>query len=185
VLSVGKFHWLKNDRGVVRAFCAARPENAALVMIGPAQNAYLAELRRLAAAARLPPSSRIRFLVGCDRDEILSAYRAAALFVTGSRTECFPLVVLDAMASRTAWASTDVGCVSILPGGVTVDSERELAPAIGRLLGDDALRARLAEEGRRACELRFAWPGVTAEYEALVQRLVRGAGRGDHLASNA
>jgi glycosyltransferase involved in cell wall biosynthesis len=185
VLSVGKYHWLKNDRGVVRAFCDARPENAALVMIGPSENAYLSELRRMAARAPLPSSSRILFLVGCAREEIFSAYRAASLFVTASLTECFPLVILDAMASRTAWLSTDVGCVSTLPGGVTVGSERGLTAAISRLLGDEALRARLAEEGRRVCEQRFTWSRVVAEYEALVERLAREAAPRDHLASNA
>lgn len=182
VLSVGKYHWLKNDRGVVRAFCEARPENAALVMVGPIENAYLSKLRR---EARPPPSSRILFLAGIDRGEILSAYRAATLFVTASRTECFPLVILDAMASRTAWASTDVGSVSALPGGVAVGSQRELATAVARLLGDEALRARLAAEGRRACELRFTWSRVVAEYDGLVRRLGGRAADSDHLASNA
>ena len=71
------------------------------------------------------------------------------------------------------------------PGGVTARSERDLAPAMSRLLDDEALRARLGEEGRRACEARFTWSHVVAEYEALVQRLVRGSPRSDHRASNA
>lgn len=171
VLSVGKYHPLKNELAIVRAFCRARPENSALVMIGPADNDYLARLKRVVAGAHLPRSSQVLFLVGCDQAEILAAYQAASVFVMASRTECFPLVLLDAMASSTAFISTDVGCVSTLPGGIVVARDAQLGAELSLLLRDRARREGLAREGRRACEERFNWSTVVRQYDELCTSL--------------
>ena len=68
----------------------------------------------------------------------LYAYRAADLFVLSAKAETQPIVLLEAMASRTPWLATDTGCVSELPGGVVVRSEDELVEKMRELASSPA-----------------------------------------------
>jgi 1,2-diacylglycerol 3-alpha-glucosyltransferase len=58
---------------------------------------YKRELER--EAARLGVSSRVRFLEGLSREELLAGYRDAAVFVLLSKYEAFGIVVAEALAS--------------------------------------------------------------------------------------
>jgi glycosyltransferase involved in cell wall biosynthesis len=74
----------------------------------------------------------------------------AALFVLPSRSEGLPYALLEAGAAGRAVVATAVGGMPEVVGedaGILVPPEDPdaLAAAIGSLLGDDALRARLAD----------------------------------------
>ena len=175
VLCVGKYATMKNEAGVASAFLRSGVSDATLVMIGPEINAYAQDIITLwESAPHRKQDVRLLCLGGLSSSEILAAYRDADLFVQASRTECFPLVLLDAMASRTAFISTDVGCVRDLPGGITVHRECELSSAIRRLADGPALRAELAENGRRACEHQYSWDCISSQYAQLIDELCTG-----------
>ncbi len=177
VLLVGAYYGLKNHRMALEAFLEARPEDATLVFIGPERNAYSAALeRRWQAAKEGFPSCRVVCLDRLAREDILSAYRAADLYLCASRTEYFPLVVLDAMASATPFISTDVGCVGDLPGGVVVRTQSGMAGAVRELLGDEGRRRSLGAAGRAACESTYNWPRVIDAYETLFETLLKDGG---------
>jgi starch synthase len=74
------------------------------------------------------------------------------------------------MASGRALVATSVDgipdAVSDEETGLLVppDDPPALARALERLLGDEALRARLGVAGRRVATERFAWPRVATAY---------------------
>ncbi|WP_308197118.1 glycosyltransferase family 4 protein [Anaeromyxobacter sp. SG17] len=173
VLCVGKYDRMKNEEEAVRAFMDARVPDCTLVLIGPRENAYSNNLTNMWR----PPtaSTELRVLSGLEASEIREAYRAADLFVTFSRTEYLPLVILDAMASGVPFVSSDVGCVGDLPGGVVVRTSRELAARIRCLMSDDQLRARLSDLGRRACESVYSWDVVAKKLVAFYEESARAA----------
>lgn len=177
VLLVGAYYDLKNHRMALEAFFSARPECTTLVFIGQERNAYSAGLEtRWHAAQKAFPSCRVICLDRLTREDILSAYRSADLYLCASRTEYFPLTILDAMASATPFISTDVGCVGDLPGGVVVRTQDEMAPAIQDLLKDAPRRKALGAAGRAACESTYNWPSVIDAYVALFERLLKNSG---------
>ena len=162
-LCVSSYGAGKNQEMVLRAYQQADAPDSTLVFVGPQLNDYA---RRLQALAR-EQGNTVRFLEHVPRGKIVAAYHEADLFLFGSLLECFPLVVVEAMASRTPFISTDVGCVRELVGGVIVSSAEEMGNAI-RWLADKGLEwQRLAEAGRHAWEKEYRWDKIVEQYESL------------------
>jgi len=88
-------------------------------------------------------------------------------------TETQPLVILDAIRAGIPFISTDVGCVSNLPGGIVVRSKSEMAQKIKFLIEDEILRERLSIDGKNACERTYSWEIVMEKYESLLIRITQ------------
>jgi glycosyltransferase involved in cell wall biosynthesis len=167
-LSVSNYGELKNQRLVLEAFRRAGLPGTTLVFIGSEMNQYAGLL-----AGEAEAMGNVRVLAGIPRGDLVAAYHDADLFLFGSRTECFPLVIVEAMASGTPFISTDAGCVSDLPGGVVVAGVGEMTETIRRLSLDEEARLDLARSGRAAWEARYTWARIVNQYERLYERLVR------------
>jgi glycosyltransferase involved in cell wall biosynthesis len=176
LLCVGKFTDLKNELGVLRSVLRADIDKATLILIGPEMNSYARRIEATWAERRLATDVDLLCLCGLTQAEILGAHRAADIYLSASRTECFPLVILDAMAARTPFVSTPVGCVADLPGGLLAVTEQEMAESITRLATTPAMRAQLGDEGRAACEQRYNWGAVSCQYAKLIRDLERNDG---------
>jgi glycosyltransferase involved in cell wall biosynthesis len=132
-----------------------------------------------ALAATLGLADHVRFL-GL-RDDVERVYAAADVVVMPSLwDEAFGLVVVEAMASGRPVVVTRSGAMPELVGrgrGLVVPRHDEIAMAgaIGRLLDDDALRARVGQAARAHAIERFALPlwinRIMNEYIALVPEL--------------
>jgi len=109
---------------------------------------------------------------------LLDRYREADVFVHTAVTEGVPQVLVEAMAAGCAVVATDVGGVrDLVADGVTgllvpPADPRALAAAVGRVVDDAALRARLSAAARERAR------GLTREAEAArVARFVLGGHR--------
>lgn len=170
ILQISNYESRKNQEMALRAFLRLKRKDAVLVFIGNQLNDYACRLSMLYQEAnRSPLIGRVLFLANLEKEVVYAAYRAADLYVCSSKWEAQPLVVLDAMASGTPVISTSVGCVSELPGHVTVRSETEMAHQISELLTNAARRLQLGEAGRAACISTYNWTCVIDAYEALLQ----------------
>lgn len=105
----------------------------------------------------------VRWLGSRGVEEVADLYRACDIFVLPSVSEGFPLTVQEAMSSGLAVITTDD------PGYRLYDLDRELVAlieptqenvtaALGRLAGDDGLRARM-----RAYSRAYALAGFSAD----------------------
>ena len=137
----------------------------------------LAGLGDLASEMGLAP--RIRFVGSKPQDHLPRWYAAADVVAVPSRYESFGLVAVEAMACGTpVVASRTGGLAHTVEDGVSgllvsVGDADALAHALGRVLGDPALRERLAT-GARAAAHRYAWPAVAAAIRHVYQRLANG-----------
>jgi rhamnosyl/mannosyltransferase len=158
VLFVGRLVYYKGVDVLVRAMAGV---DADLVMIGsgPLED----ELRSRAEASGI--ADRVTFVPPVDDAELAAWYRAADVFCLPSvaRSEAYGLVQLEAHASGTPVVCTD------LPTGVpwvNVDGEtglvvpvgdaEALGAALSRLLGDEALRARMGARARERALAEFS-----------------------------
>jgi glycosyltransferase involved in cell wall biosynthesis len=172
LLCVANFFVGKNQLLAVRAFRRAQLKNGILILIGGEFNGYSEQLRQLDAELQTDfPDGRVLLLEKLTRSQTCAAYRAADLFVLPSRAETQPIVLLEAMASRTPWLSTNIGCISELPGGIVVNSENEMVEKMRELAGSETLRQKLAGEGWAASQKTYDWDKVVEAYARLIDRL--------------
>ena len=107
-------------------------------------------------------------------------YREHDIFAfTSTWREPFGLTHLEAMASGTPVVSTTVGgqaeflrdgenALTVAPG-----NPRALAEALGRLIRDDELRQRIAQEGRRTVETEFTLSRYVGELDSWLAEVRR------------
>ena len=150
--------------------------DASLALAG--EGWYEPALRK--ATARAGVDDRVRFLGRLEPAALPAHYRAADLVVMPSRYEPFGLVALEAMAAGRPLLAAEVGGLAeLLPPGEPAmrfpprDPET-LAARAAALLGDAALRHRVAESGRRRVE-GYGWDGVAARYADLYAAVCAGA----------
>jgi glycosyltransferase involved in cell wall biosynthesis len=120
----------------------------------------------------------VHFLGHLDVEEIPKIYAVADILVLPSLKETWGLVVNEAMASGLPVVVTDrVGCsVDLVREGengfiVPAGDARTLADRIGRLVGDDELRARLSDGSGRFIQ-RFTPHAAALAFAAAVRHAV-------------
>jgi glycosyltransferase involved in cell wall biosynthesis len=129
-----------------------------------------------ALSARLGVADRVRFLGWrTDRGALLAA---ADVCVLPSRWEPFGTVMLEAWAAGTPLvAAASQGPAALIEDGsngllVPIDDAPALAAAIGRLVADPALEARLIERGRADYHKDFTREAVTRRMIALYTEII-------------
>ena len=122
----------------------------------------------------------VEFLGFVEENVLLYLYNSADVFVLPSITgESFGIVLLEAMASGLPCIATNVGGIAeVLEDGkygllVEPGNSKELAKAIITVLENKDLRSKLAKEGRKVAEEKYAWEKVADKiievYSSLVE----------------
>ena len=169
-LSVANFSPDKNQMALLKAFKKSSVDDAILVLIGSTFNSYAKKLIKYTLNDQFLKQN-VLILEKQSKDIIRAAYVAADIFLSASVTEAQPLMILDAMASGTPFISTNVGCVSELPGGIVVDSSAQIADQILKLANDPSLLNSLAHYGLTASSSKYNWNLVINEYKNLIYTL--------------
>ncbi len=120
-----------------------------------------------------------------DREMTVLAYLAADLFLFPSNIECSPIVLFEAMASKTPFLTTDVGNASeivewsrggqILPTVTDKSGQAhaiidESAAKLRELKDDTKQLKQLSESGYKAWQERFTWQKIAEQYLKLYQQ---------------
>ncbi len=144
MLAAGRLEPVKGFDLLIAAFAqiAQSCPDARLVIAG--DGSQREELERQAADAGL--SGRVAFAGFLKREELRAAYREADLFVMPSRSEGFPVALLEAMATGLPFVAAKVGGVGEIATPesgrcVPVEDVRALGEALAGALGKCDLRA--------------------------------------------
>ena len=161
-LYVGASDWHKNIEGMLQGLAIARRRAHPKSEGGRSRQPVLAWAGRLRddraravkeMAQRFGVADAVRMLGFVSDDELAVLYRAASAHVLVSRCEGFGLTVVEAMASGCPVLTTRGGSLDEVAGdaALTVDPDDHDATgdALLRLVSDAALRADLAERGRK------------------------------------
>ena len=107
--------------------------------------------------------------VDLTHDQLANKYKKAHVFVISSRSEGFPLTLLEACASKTPVVATSVGEIpSIIKNretGLLVEPENPhaLGAAVVELLSNKNLSNKLAKRGYTLVNKNYSWDTVAKE----------------------
>jgi glycosyltransferase involved in cell wall biosynthesis len=175
ILFVGQLRYYKGVEYLIRAM-ADTPGRA--LIIGSETTTRLEELRTIAQTVGV--ADRVVFL-GEQNEDLPVFYHACDLFVLPSveRSEAFGIVQLEAMAAGKPVVSCDVGTGVAwvnqheVTGLVTPPRDpAALAAALGRLLKDPALRARMGAAGRERAVRLFTCEAMIERVEAVYREVL-------------
>ena len=164
---------LLNAFALVRQTCPS----AHLVLIGDGERR--GELEAL--ATRLQVKQAVSF-VGELRDDA-NYHRMFDVSVLCSLSEGFPNSLVEAMAAGVPIVATRVGGIldAVTEGEngllVPTESPKELAAALGRLMGNAALCETMGAAGRTRAEARYQASSAVNSLETMYERLLAGAVR--------
>lgn len=113
-----------------------------------------------------------------SREDLVSRYNRAQLFVSPSLYEGFGLPAAEAMACSTPVLATTAGAFpEVIEDGksgvlVPPGDAPALARAIERILDDSTLQGQLGEEGRRRIVDNFSWRNTAVGTQALYEEVI-------------
>lgn len=185
VLTVGGLVERKGHDLVLRAVAALAPRRPDLVylVVGgwTLAGSREADLKRL--AVDLGIAGRVVFAGQVSEADLPDVYRLADVFAMPGRyvaekgyVEGFGIAYLEAAASGVPSVAADAGgAIDAVEDGATgivvpPDDAAAVAAAIDRLLGDEELRRRLGEAGRRRVLAGYTWDAVAARVEEIAAR---------------
>jgi glycosyltransferase involved in cell wall biosynthesis len=157
VVTVASLRPVKTIDNLLRAVPAVlenQPNTRFLLVGGGSERTNLTDL-----AGQLGVSKQVTF--AGIRNDIEAILRLGDYFVLPSKTEAFPNVLLEAMASGLPIVTTDVGSVrELVTDGesayiVPPQQPEALSRAINKLMSDDSAASAFKELGRRIVEDKF------------------------------
>jgi alpha-1,3-rhamnosyl/mannosyltransferase len=175
VLFVGINKPHKNLPRLIEAFgrLLAQGSSASLVLAGPWDERYP---EAKTAVAALSAGERVRLLGPVADADLPALYAAATFFVLPSQYEGFGLPVLEAMACGAAVACSNTSSLPEIAGDAALTFDPfdvdAIAAALGQLLGDNELRARLAQAGTEQAA-RFSWEKTAAATLAVYRQVAQ------------
>jgi len=183
-LFVGRIYPVKNLGALMQAFAETKRKGVgagwSLLLVGPDQAGYKAELLKIAKSEHLIVSDlsdgynnsldllNVLFSGPVFGEKKDTLYKCADLFVLPSHTENFAGVVVDALAfgvpvmvsDKTPWAEVEeMNCGKICPtdvDGITSVLTKMMALTEGE-------RREMGRNGRRLVECKYTWAAVAGQ----------------------
>lgn len=148
IIYVANYDDNKNQKLAIREFLKSDIDGEyGLVLIGSRDNAYRRELLKYEKKLRNnynigENSKKIKILYNIDRSEISKYVSNADLYLMTSKSEVFPISILESMAAGVPYICTNVGVVKYFLGGI-VSSESDISYWIEKLLSDENIRKEM------------------------------------------
>jgi len=174
-LFLGRIHPVKGLSLLVEAWAVLRPPGWQLLIAGPDEVGYRADLEKKVSAASL--STVVHFVGPLDGGAKGDAFVNADLFVLPSFSESFGMAIGEALAHGVPVLTTTGAPWPMIVGqgcGWTV------TPTVAGIMDglraatslDSATLAAMGERGRELVRRDFAWPNVVRQFVATYEALL-------------
>lgn len=170
ILFLGRINRKKGTDMLVEAFARMSGDEALLVIAGP-DDGQLAEVESLIRKHRLEARVYLPGLVA--REEVMSAFRDADIFVLPCRTDTFPMAIIESCQARTPMVVTDrceiAHLVEDRVAEVVPFDDAAFSRAMERLLTDRPLHKRYRDECSRILQDTFSLASAVDQLEEIYQ----------------
>ena len=170
LLSVANHYRDKGHAFIIDAFRRLNRTDVSLVIIGNDPGGRTSCYAKCIKQQK--NSSNLKLLSHVPREDVIAAYKESNAFVFGSAIECFPLVILESMANRLPFVSTDVGNVKELEGGIIVSTPAEMAATTNGLLSNLDYAENLGKTGYENWDSHYRWDIVIDNYEQCFSEII-------------
>jgi len=148
LISVGSYDWQKGFDFVLRAYAQSKAKNIIpLKFFGQTNSPFRESLIKLSQQLDIN-QDHVEFCTGVSGNDLIIEYRKSYAFLSGSHTECQPLVLLDANATGTPFIARSTGCINRMSGGYAIETIAEMASHINKIISDNSLWQKLSSSGR-------------------------------------
>lgn len=177
LITVANHYRDKGHQFVIEAFLKMKRDDATLLIVGNNPgSSFLGKAKQFLKGCHktcLMQSvmhSNIVLMSGSNRNEVVSVYKQADLFLFGSKIECAPLVLYESFASKTSFISTNVGNVGDYADYVKlITTPAKMALKANELLDDGIVRNNLAQRAFTLWHEKYTWDIIVDMYEKLIK----------------
>lgn len=170
--------WVKKEKGVEELVCAFTnldQTDWSLRFIGPIDQKFFTEMD---AKYALSTRKNIEFVGSLDNSAVVHELVQSRVFTLPSYTEGFPNVVLEAMATKNAIITTNVGALPEIlenQSGILVEvrDTKNLEKALICLLENEFLQRQTAENAFQRCKDTYSIEKVVDQYLSIWKSLAR------------
>lgn len=176
ILFIGRLHWVKGLDVLARSFAMVAGEfpDSVLLVVGPDEGARGTMESILRSNGVLEQAVFTGLLTG---DHKRAAFQCADLLVMPSYSEGFSNAILEALgASLPVVISDRCNLPEVAEHGagfVVPSNDMAVCEAIGKLLSDDGLGARMGHNGRNLVTERYTWQSSAASMVDRYRSLLR------------
>ena len=168
IISVGSYDWQKGHGFVLRTYALSIAKNVIpLKIFGQEFTPYTIKLKEEAVKLGIEDDF-LSFYEGVAGVDLLKEYSKSLAFIYGSRTECQPLVILDAMASGTPFISRSTGCIDSLPGGIAVINEEIAAISLDNIIENEGVWKTFHADGLIAARTNYTYETVCERFNSAI-----------------
>lgn len=176
IINVSNYQKRKNQMKCLELFLNdSIPDDWSLILIGSRKNSYsIAIENKFKEYKKNNPNSTkdVRVLYDIPRADISTYVKKASLYMMTSKWEAFPISLVECMATKTPFISSDVGIVKYLSGGVVCRKDAEYLHWMKSFMTDSKLRKRYGElGGSEACE-RYTISSKVNKLEGILFKLM-------------
>jgi len=179
LLYVGRMAVNKRMEVVIQAMPRLMEEHGDLTLVIAGPDDGVGEVWK-GLVGELELGDHVRFEGFLEEGDKLAAYQDADVFVLPSEWEAFGIVLLEAMACRTPCVCADRGgAPEVVDDGLTgrvapYGDVEAWSSVLSELLGDEGLRRRMGDAGRRRVRERFVWPAIVDQIEQVYREVTGG-----------
>lgn len=193
VLFVGRITRQKGIIHLVNAIEFIHPDTQVVLCAGAPDTPEIAKEMQVSVAEVQAKRNNVIWIEEMlDKPSIIELYSHAAVFCCPSIYEPFGIINIEAMACETAVVASAVGGIKEVvvheETGLLIPVEQQkeapfepthpklfskhLAEGINRLIEDEALRNKMAKNGRKRVEDHFDWVAIAQQVKSLYQQLI-------------
>lgn len=152
IIYVANYSDGKNQKLAVKEFLNSKiDDDIGLVLIGSVNNKYYYGLKKYILTEKLKRGlteleKPIKLLYNVDRNLTIEYVKNANLYLMTSKIEKFPVSLIESMASKIPFITTDVGISKFLPGGF-VTNKKLIHKFIELFFANEQLLSKMGELG--------------------------------------
>lgn len=174
-LNVSNYTDRKNQMLALQCFLNADiSDDYELILIGSEKNQYFASLVDYYKdyLKQNKNNKKVHFLYGIPREKIYTYVKKSYAYIMTSKWEAYPISLIEAMATGTAWVSTNVGIVKYLPGGYIADSKRDIIYWIEFLCNNAEINDNSGQIGKKFAIENFRIENKVNQLEELIYKSI-------------